>query len=78
VPGHEVVDHAAAHLVDRLADALLVMNSRRCSNTTLRWSFMTLSYLRMFLRVSKLRASTFCCAFSTARLIQGWTIASSP
>ena len=27
--------------------------------------------------MSKLRASTFCCAFSSALLIQGWTIASS-
>ena len=44
---------------------------------TLRWSFITLSNLRMFLRMSKLRASTFCCAFSSALLIQGWTIASS-
>ena len=26
--------------------------------------------------MSKLRASTFCCAFSSALLIQGWTIAS--
>ena len=34
------------------------MKSRRCSNTTLRWSFMTSSYFRMFLRMSKLRAST--------------------
>ena len=51
--------------------------SRRCSNTTLRWSFMTLSYFSTFLRMSKLRASTFCCAFSSALLIQGWTIASS-
>ena len=38
---------------------------------------MTLSNFRMFLRMSKLRASTFCCAFSSALLIQGWTIASS-
>ena len=53
------------------------MNSRRCSKTTLRWSFITLSYFRMFLRMSKLRASTFRCAFSMALLIQGWTIASS-
>ena len=53
------------------------MNSLRCSNTTLRWSFMTLSYLRMFLRMSKLRASTFACARSIALLIQGWTMASS-
>ena len=47
------------------------MNSRRCSNTTLRWSFMTLSYFRMFLRMSKLRASTFACARSIALLIHG-------
>ena len=53
------------------------MNSLRCSNTTLRWSFMTLSYFRMFLRMSKLRASTFACARSMALLIQGWTMASS-
>jgi hypothetical protein len=38
---------------------------------------MTLSNFRMFLRMSKLRASTFCCAFSSALLIHGWTIASS-
>ena len=50
--------------------------SRRCSNTTLRWSFMTLSNFSMFLRMSKLRASTFCWAFSNALLIQGWMIAS--
>jgi hypothetical protein len=44
---------------------------------TLRWSFITSSYFSRFLRMSKLRASTFCCAFSSALLIQGWTIASS-
>ena len=37
---------------------------------------MTLSYFSRFLRISKLRASTFCCAFSSALLIQGWAIAS--
>jgi hypothetical protein len=42
----------------------------------LRWSFITSSYFRTFLRISKLRASTFCCAFSSALLIQGWMIAS--
>ena len=30
----------------------------------------------MFLRISKLRASTFCCAFSSALLTQGWVMAS--
>ena len=30
----------------------------------------------MFLRISKLRASTFCCAFSRALFTQGWVIAS--
>ena len=44
--------------------------------STLRWSFITSSYLSRFLRISKLRASTFCCAFSSALLIHGWTIAS--
>ena len=53
------------------------MRSTRCSKITLRWSFITLSYLSMFLRMSKLRASTFCCAFSSALLIHGWMIASS-
>src|SRR5512146_641306 len=42
------------------------MISRRCSKITRRWSFSTSSYFRMFLRISKLRASTFCCAFSSA------------
>ena len=49
----------------------------RCSKMTLRWSFITSSNFSRFLRMSKLRASTFCCAFSSALLIQGWTIASS-
>ena len=52
------------------------IHSTRWSKMTLRWSFITLSNFRMFLRMSKLRASTFCCAFSSALLIQGWTIAS--
>ena len=52
------------------------MNSRRCAYTSLRWSFITSSYFSTFLRMSKLRASTFFCAFSSALLIQGWTIAS--
>ena len=52
------------------------MMPMRCSKMTLRWSFITLSNLSRFLRMSKLRASTFCCAFSSALLIQGWTIAS--
>ena len=56
------------------SDAIIL---RRSSKMTLRWSFITLSNLRMFLRMSKLRASTFCCAFSSALLIHGWTIASS-
>jgi preprotein translocase subunit SecA len=34
-------------------------------------SFMTLSYFSTFLRMSKLRASTFCCALAIALLIQG-------
>ena len=52
------------------------MNSLRWAYTSLRWSFITSSYFSTFLRVSKLRASTFFCAFSSALLIQGWTIAS--
>src|SRR5262252_3191611 len=53
------------------------IRSTRCSKITLRWSFITLSNLSRFLRMSKLRASTFCCAFSRALLIHGWMIASS-
>src|SRR4051812_26760436 len=52
------------------------MRSTRWSKITLRWSFWTLSNLSKFLRMSKLRASTFCCAFSSALLIQGWMMAS--
>ena len=52
------------------------MMEMRWSKMALRWSFMTLSNFSRFLRMSKLRASTFCCAFSSALLIQGWTIAS--
>src|ERR1035441_3439217 len=52
------------------------IKSSRCSKITLRWSFITSSYLSRFLRMSQLRASTFCCAFSSALLIHGWTIAS--
>ena len=43
---------------------------------TLRWSFITSSYLRICLRMSKLRASTFFCAFSSDLFIQGCVIAS--
>jgi hypothetical protein len=53
-----------------------MISSMRCSKMTLRWSFITSSNFRMFLRASKLRASTFCWAFSRALLIQGWTMAS--
>src|ERR1700748_2739835 len=52
------------------------IRSMRWSKITLRWSFWTLSNLSRFLRMSKLRASTFCCAFSSALLIQGWMMAS--
>src|SRR6202012_431235 len=52
------------------------IRSMRWSKITLRWSFWTSSYLSRFLRMSKLRASTFCCAFSSALLIQGWMMAS--
>ena len=52
------------------------IRSTRWSKITLRWSFWTLSNFSRFLRMSKLRASTFCCAFSSALLIQGWMIAS--
>ena len=52
------------------------MISLRCSKITRRWSLSTLSYFRMFLRISKLRASTFCWAFSSALLTQGWVMAS--
>ncbi|MNX97450.1 hypothetical protein D3C86_1298180 [compost metagenome] len=52
------------------------ISSRRWSKITLRWSFSTSSYFRRFLRVSKLRASTFFWARSSALLIHGWTIAS--
>ncbi len=58
------------------ATASSFISSTRWSKMTLRWSFITSSNFRMFLRMSKLRASTFCCAFSSALLIQGWTIAS--
>ena len=43
---------------------------------TLRWSFITSSYLRICLRMSKLRASTFFCAISSDLFIHGWVIAS--
>ena len=46
------------------------IHSTRWSKITLRWSFITLSNFSRFLRMSKLRASTFCCAFSSALLIQ--------
>src|SRR5215467_2657736 len=52
------------------------IHSTRCSKITLRWSFITLSNFNRFLRMSKLRASTFCCAFSSALLIHECTIAS--
>src|SRR5450759_788917 len=52
------------------------IRSSRSLKITVRWSFITLSNLSRFLRMSKLRASTFCCAFSSALLIQGWMIAS--
>src|SRR5664280_1850150 len=52
------------------------IRSRRSLKITVRWSFITLSNLSRFLRMSKLRASTFCCAFSSALLMHGWMIAS--
>ena len=71
----EILDEVASFKEKALAAGGLYVlgterhESRRCSNTTLRWSFMTLSYFRMFLRMSKLRASTLPCAFSIALLI---------
>ena len=52
------------------------MISRRCSKITLRWSFSTSSYFREVLADFEVARSTFCCAFSSALLIQGWTMAS--
>ena len=52
------------------------MISRRWAKIALRWSFITSSNFRRFLRMSKLRASTLPWAFSRALFTQGWTMAS--
>src|SRR6266851_226917 len=76
VLGEQLLDRGMAHVGDDLVHRLVRIHSMRWSKMTLRWSFITLSNLSRFLRISKLRASTFCCAFSSALLIQEWTIAS--
>src|SRR5262245_10292390 len=76
VLGDEVIDRGVAHVGHDLIDLLVPHPLDPLSKMTLRWSFITLSNLSRFLRMSKLRASTFCCAFSSALLIQECTIAS--
>jgi len=69
--GDHLVDHGMAHVATVSSTCSSRIRSSRCSKITLRWSFITSSYLSKFLRMSKLRASTFCCAFSRALLIPG-------
>ena len=72
----QILDHLVAHVAGDVGEVLASMISRRWAKIALRWSFITSSNFRRFLRMSKLRASTLPCAFSSALFTQGWTIAS--